>query len=108
VDWSDAEEPPDSFRRLSPFAVSRIWTAFWHVNVGRVTLLDHLVQPSTDGRPGEKGQGGRMTWSAFAATYAQKMKMPPKAMMHDVSLASALAQVRLAQPSLQDELEDME
>lgn len=98
VDWEVAQSPPEAIQRLGPTEVAQVHQAFMEANAWRLTMLDTLVAPrsQTEEKP--------MSWSVFGATYSNRMDMPPKKFMEEVSLASALAQIRLGQPDLEDEM----
>jgi hypothetical protein len=95
----DFDIPPPFDDSIDPIDLVRILRAFWEVNVTRLNLLPYLVGPRK-----EKDTQKRMSWNVFFATMAMNRKMDIHALMRDKSLISLLAQVRLAQPDIEDEL----
>lgn len=102
LDREAVSDPPAFFRNMDVLTQARIHAEFRNVNVGRVMLTEHLVRPRKD-----DDQGGRMSWNVFGARYSTRMKIPPREYMENVSLPSALAQIRLSgAPSMDEQMEE--
>lgn len=96
IPWAGDEVPPPSvvpalFRDLSPLDIERIQKATVQVNIARLRYLPRL---------GESGKG--VTPDVFFATRAKNTGRPMRELMMDEPLAQQIAEVSLAQYSIDD------
>jgi hypothetical protein len=97
---ADADaDPPQRYRDLHVWDLHFINRAFWNVNAAPLADLARIVGKS-------KGGSERMSWNVFQGTLAMRLRVAPEELAQKRSLISLLAQVRLAQPNLGDEIED--
>jgi len=90
-------EPDERIRSLGPVELIRVPLAFLHVNSVRLSALKALVEAPKKGHRA-------VSWSTFMATAADHLRTDVRQLARDRSLVSLLAQVRLVQRSVDDEL----
>lgn len=93
------DEPPQRYRDLHVWDLHFINRAWWQVNAAPLADLARIVGKT-------KGSSERMSWNVFQGTLAMRLRVAPEELAQNRSLISLLAQVRLAQPDLGDELDD--
>ncbi len=81
---------------LSPLDYYLVHQGFNECNSTRLMALDSIVRPT-----GGKGQTG---WNVFYGTMSHKLGRPAKDLMSNQSLASLIAEARLATPDLEGAL----
>lgn len=94
-----ALEPPQRWHDITPADLYSIHKAFVNVNSVAIAFLDRLVKPQRSG-------GEPMSWSVFMSTLGMRLKTDPAELARNRSLVSLLAQVRLSQPTYDEELEE--
>lgn len=95
---SDGERLPDPVEpvEVSPVDFYLIHQAFTEVNTMRLGALERICPPT-----GGKGDTG---WNIFFGTMSQKLGKPASELMRNQSLASLIAESRLAIPDMGDAL----
>ena len=94
------EDPPRKWYEIDPLDATLVHRGFYRVNVLRWSRVPYIAgAPKKDG---PNSGNGRMSWSVFAAQMSKQLKIPPKQVMREKSLAELLTAVQLAQPTLED------